>query len=202
MELTGGDWGEDVPAIVDGTYLWTRSKITYTDGTVAYAGAYCMSKAMEETMEPAMGGVREAITRQGAEMNILSDAIDAAVSRYTEDLTGVQEELAEMALRADELTLRFQNVLQNGVDQVTTQTGYTFNAEGLDIHKQGDEIHNQIDNTGMYVKRAEGDRQEVMLQANAGGVTARDVSIQNFLILGSHARLEDYDTNRTACFYI
>lgn len=51
-ELTGTDddgqeytWQTEMPALKDGLYLWSRSKVTYTDGTVEYAGQYCVTKA-------------------------------------------------------------------------------------------------------------------------------------------------------------
>ena len=63
-------------------------------------------------------------------------------------------------------------------------------------------MENTLDNTGMYVKRSD----DVMLQANADGVIATDVSVRNYLIVGNHARFEDYsdgtDNARTACFWI
>ena len=63
-------------------------------------------------------------------------------------------------------------------------------------------MHNSLDETGMYVKRSD----DVMLQANANGVIATDVSVRNYLIIGCHGRFEDYsdgtDTARTACFWI
>ena len=37
-------WGPDIPAPIDGLYIWTRKKITYTDGSVGYTDVYCMSK--------------------------------------------------------------------------------------------------------------------------------------------------------------
>lgn len=51
-ELTGTDdegkeytWQTDMPALKDGLHLWSRSRITYTDGTVEYTGQYCVTKA-------------------------------------------------------------------------------------------------------------------------------------------------------------
>ena len=39
-ELVGGQWVDNTaPAWVSGKYIWTRSKITYTDGTVQYTDA-------------------------------------------------------------------------------------------------------------------------------------------------------------------
>ena len=50
----------------------------------------------------------------------------------------------------------------------------------------------------MYVRR----NGEVVLQANNQGVRGRDVTVENYLIVGENARFEDYGGNRTACFYI
>ena len=88
------------------------------------------------------------------------------------------------------------------VDQVTTRTGYTFNADGLTIYKSGEEIKNLLDNTGMYVTRSGTE----ILTANNEGVSAINLTARQYLIVGANSRLEDYsngtDSNRTACFYI
>ena len=59
-------------------------------------------------------------------------------------------------------------------------------------------MENLLDNTGMYVRRSG----EVILQANAAGVQATDVVVRNYLVVGTHARFEDYPVGRTACFYL
>ena len=41
-----------------------------------------------------------------------------------------------------------------------------------------------------------------MLKADASGVEATDVTVNNYLVIGDHARFENYPTGRTACFYI
>ena len=76
--------------------------------------------------------------------------------------------------------------------------GYTFDDEGLHIAKSGEQMENRLDNTGMYVTRAE----ETILQANDAGVVATDVKVRNYLIVGTHARFEDYPEQRTACFWL
>lgn len=40
-ELTGGSWSTKQPTWVDGTYIWTRNKITYTDNEVSYTQPIC-----------------------------------------------------------------------------------------------------------------------------------------------------------------
>jgi hypothetical protein len=80
--------------------------------------------------------------------------------------------------------------------------GYTFGDDGLHIAKQGEQIDNLVDHTGIHVMRDD----EVMLQADHTGVNAADVKVRNYLIIGNHARFEDYtdgtDSERTACFWI
>lgn len=119
--------------------------------------------------------------------------------KSVDDLTG---DVAELKQNSGEISIAVKKILDDGVGQVTTESGYTFNADGLHIQKSGEEMENTLDNTGMYVKRSD----EVMLQANADGVIATDVSVRNYLIVGNHARFEDYsdgtDSARTACFWI
>nr|DAL33754.1 MAG TPA_asm: tail protein [Caudoviricetes sp.] len=68
-ELSGGTWGDTAPEIMDGTYLWSRTKITYSDGDVAYTGAYCVSKAMTESAKPLVTETRTAVTELSQEVD-------------------------------------------------------------------------------------------------------------------------------------
>lgn len=80
-ELSGGTWQPAAPTITDGTYLWSRTKITYSDGQTAYTGAYCISKAMTESAEPIVSETRTAVTKLTQDV----DRFKATVSEtYTE----------------------------------------------------------------------------------------------------------------------
>ena len=57
--VTGGSWQTTAPTISSGTYLWSRSKITYTSGDPEYTEAYCVSKAMAESID--VEDIRKAI---------------------------------------------------------------------------------------------------------------------------------------------
>ena len=96
------------------------------------------------------------------------------------------------------LTYIITQIPENGTGKVTTDTGYRFDKDGLWISKSGEEMENKLDHTGMYVRRSG----QLILQANNRGVEAADVTVRNYLTVGQFARLEDYQTNRTACFYI
>lgn len=116
------------------------------------------------------------------------------------DVSGVSEtvtKMAEVMMDADSVDIKITKAIE-GVDSLTTSTGYTFDENGLNIHKDGEEMHNTLDNTGMYVRR---DSIEV-LTANNDGVNAINLSARQYLIIGNNARFEDYTGGRTACFFI
>ena len=80
-ELSGGTWQATAPTITDGTYLWSRTKITYSDGQTTYTGAYCISKAMTDSAEPIVSETRTAVTKLTQDV----DSFKATVSEtYTE----------------------------------------------------------------------------------------------------------------------
>ena len=80
-ELSGGTWQPAAPTITDGKYLWSRTKITYSNGQTAYTGAYCISKAMTESAEPIVSETRTAVTKLTQDV----DSFKATVSEtYTE----------------------------------------------------------------------------------------------------------------------
>lgn len=133
-----------------------------------------------------------------ASISVNVDGINSQVEKQSGDIDDLKGKASTIQQTAKDVSIQVQNIIDNGVDKVTTVTGYTFNDDGLKITKSGQEIENLLDNTGMYVTRSG----ETILQANNTGVTATDVTVRNYLIIGTHARFEDYGENRTACFYL
>lgn len=127
-----------------------------------------------------------------------SETIMLEVSKVQKDNESIKEQLTQIQQTAEDVTIRVSKIEQDGVDKVTTSMGYKFSDDGLHIQKSGEEIENLMDHTGMYVKRGD----EIMLQANKDGVVATDVTVRNYLVIGTHARFEDYPDKRTACFFI
>lgn len=116
--------------------------------------------------------------------------------------TQIRERISTIEQSAAAIGIQVTKILNDGVDKVVTSTGYTFDAEGLKIQRAGQSIESLLNNAGLYVKRSS----EIMLKADSSGVEATDVKVNNYLIIGDHARFEDYndgaDAKRTACFYI
>ncbi len=133
-----------------------------------------------------------------AELSLDVEGISSQVSRQQADMDSVQQQLTQIRQNETAIELRVKSVEEQGAQKVTTETGFTFDENGLTISKSGTRMENLLNETGMFVKRS-GD---VILQADQEGVAATDVSVRNYLIVGDHARFEDYSGNRTACFWI
>lgn len=127
------------------------------------------------------------------------ESLEAANAEFK---TQIRNEITTIEQSADKIGIQVTNIINNGVDKVVTSSGYTFDAEGLRIQRAGQSIEALLNNAGLYVTRSS----EVMLKADSSGVEATDVKVNNYLIIGDHARFEDYndgtDAKRTACFFI
>jgi hypothetical protein len=128
------------------------------------------------------------------------EELNTTISGVSDDVTELSSKV-DMKLDADSVSIAIEKELQNGVERVSTKTGYTFDSEGLNISKSGEAIQNKLTHEGMYVKKS-GDN---ILVADKDGVQATDLHAKTYLIIGKNdgrSRFEDYDINRTACFWI
>lgn len=130
------------------------------------------------------------------------EIVEGSLAQQGDELSSVKSDVITLKADSGDLAVTIQKVIDEGASKVVTSMGYCFTDEGLRIKKPGEEIDNMLDHTGMYVFRGS----EVMLQANNLGVVATDVSVRNYLIIGNHSRLEDYndgqDSIRTALFHL
>jgi hypothetical protein len=126
------------------------------------------------------------------------DGIRGQVSTQSANADGMAQRLTRMEQSAESIYLAVEKMQTDGTTKLKTGMGYTFDDRGLQISREGQQMKNLLDNTGMYVTR----QGQTVLQANAKGVLATDVTVNNYLIVGDHARFEDYGQGRTACFYL
>lgn len=155
-------------------------------------------------------------------LKVAKDSITASVSQITENqsdlnsaLTDLQNTVTdqnnantaqfetltkkvESSMTADQVHLAISTELSNGVDKVTTSTGFTFNEAGLTISKTDSEISTNIDEDGMSIKKGT----EEVLTADNTGVNAINLTSRQYLIIGKNSRFEDYGSDRTGCFWI
>ena len=131
-------------------------------------------------------------------------ALITSAQNMTGEMDGMKEgydkltQQVEQTMTSTQIQTLISETISNGVDSVTTSTGYTLNKDGLTISKTGEEMKNVIDNTGMFVKRDN----ENILTANNEGVNAINLTARQYLTIGKNSRFEDYLGNRTACFHV
>ena len=149
-------------------------------------------------------GLHNEITEQTTSLRRDAERIEAQATEATKAIDELGNSVSELTkqvnlkVSADDFSVKVKEVTSQGIG---LESGYTFDANGLNISKVGEEMTNLLDNTGMYVTKS-GDE---ILVANKDGVAAKDLHASTYLIIGKdngRSRFEDYLTNRTACFWI
>ena len=56
-EMPPNGWYTEAPTTTEGTYLWSCSKVTYTDGTTSYTKPYCISVEVGNILDRGLEGV-------------------------------------------------------------------------------------------------------------------------------------------------
>ena len=101
-------------------------------------------------------------------------------------------------MTSEEMKIEINKAMSNGVDKVTTSTGFSFNENGLDITKSGSEMSTTVNEDGMRINK----NGQTVLTANNTGVDATNLHATTWLIIGNNSRIEDYGTDRTGVFWI
>ena len=141
-------------------------------------------------------------------LEINTESISASVSKVetnvSESIDGINGDIekltekVEATMTSDEVKLEIKSELDNGVTKVKTNTGFTFNDNGLTVEKADSEMKTQITEDGMTVFKND----EAVLVANNIGVDAVNLHATTYLIIGTNSRFEDYADSRTGCFWI
>ena len=145
-----------------------------------------------------------------ADLVIGTSEVEATVKEIissVDDISGkvisAQEKISSLELSSAEMNLQFKDITNNGVTKVTTETGFTFDREGMTVDSTDSPTKTQVTPDGMtvYKKDASGAKEEV-LEATSEGVDATNLHAKTYLIVGGRSRFENYGTDRTGCFWI
>lgn len=120
----------------------------------------------------------------------------ASIETINGELSTLSNSVAA-SITAEDVKIEIRQELANGVESVKTNTGFTFNSDGLTVSKSGSEMDTKITEDGMIVSK----NGEAVLTANNIGVDAVNLHATTYLIVGENSRFEDYG-NRTGCFWI
>jgi len=133
-----------------------------------------------------------------ARLELRVDTIRGQVQQQTKKGSVLADRMTTLEQTAENVRLRVEKVETDGAAKLKTAMGYTFDDNGLHIQRDGQQMENLLNENGMYVRRGA----QTLLQADQQGVVAYDVTVGNYLVMGEHARFEDYGAGRTACFYL
>lgn len=100
-----------------------------------------------------------------------------------------------------------EDIQVNGVSKVKTETGYTFDNDGLKIEKTNARTKSKLNEAGLEIKDATGSSEESLLFAgydkNIGEtiVKSKNMTVEKYLTIGTYSRIEDYEKG-TGVFWI
>lgn len=143
-------------------------------------------------------------------LKINTDNLNSYVEKMevviTDGLGNLNEDIVKLRTDITQTEADVKILIQQGaegINELTTETGYTFNSEGLTISKSDSEISTQITEDGMTILK---DNEEVLIADNQG-VIATDLHAKTYLIINGNSRFENYESPfdgsiRTGCFWI
>ena len=184
-----------------GTYDLYQLQLEQGSLATDYRPAPEDSRLQQEKTREQIAQLQVGADRIGTQLTQLQTTTQTAMDLTAVEVQQLKQQM-ELTMTARQVELTVKNALSQGAEKVVTGAGYSFDDRGLTIRSLRSEMENFIDHTGMQVRRAG----QPILRADAQGVTARDVQVENYLVVGDHARLEDYspptDPHRTACFWL
>ena len=135
-----------------------------------------------------------------ATVSSLQSSMDTAMQEQASDIAQLRQTVAA-SMTSEDVELRIKQALEDGASSVTTETGFTFNADGLSISRSGSEMETLVNEDGLRISRSG----EEVLRADNEGVKAEDLHATTYLIIGENSRFEDFTdggTPKTGCFWI
>lgn len=119
--LAGGSWSDTSPAYAAGMYIWTRSYITWSDGTTSTTDPVLAQalNSLGENLENTQQQVNSIYAETSAQVTQVvqnsQEIIFEALEEYarTSDLTQLQETLsAQLAVMSDNVTINVSSITQ------------------------------------------------------------------------------------------
>lgn len=143
-----------------------------------------------------------------ASIQLNTNSITASVSKMEQNnnsaFDNLNNEISTLnskvaaTMTADDVKIEIQKEVSNGAKKVITSTGYTFDDAGLTIDRDDSALKTFLNVDGMRIFK----NNEAVLTANNEGVNATNLHATTYLIIGGNSRFEDYNGNRTGCFWI
>ena len=128
-----------------------------------------------------------------------------------DDLVAISNKVETIQTSADYAINIVEDIQVNGVSKVTTETGYKFDADGLEISKTGAETKSVLNEKGLDIRDSTGSSSQSLLFAGYDTSTgetivkSKNMTVEKYLVIGKYSRIEDYEpsgTKATGIFWI
>ena len=165
-------------------------------------------KGQINDMQTEVDNAVQTVTTVQSQMSQLQLNVDGISAKVYDNQTNIDDmgvviseinQKVDAGISATDVEIMIKESLYDGVQEVTTETGYTFDKDGLTISKSDSDLSTQITENGLTINR----KNDTVLTVNDVGVEARNLHATTYLIIGLNSRFEDYNNKtRTGCFWI
>ena len=180
----------------------TRSDINITKHSITSSVSETVT-AVVENVDTRVTDVANTLEQSTKDLSDKINNVNDSLGEYAKQssLVTVTNSVQEIQTALNEQILVTQQIKEDGVEKVTTTTGFTFDQAGLTIDKSGSDTKTLVDEDGMTVYSKTGSEESILLNVDSQGVQTENLHVRTFTQIGSHTRLQDYEDG-TAIFYI
>ena len=180
----------------------TRSDINVTKHSITSSVSETVT-AVVENVDTRVTDVANTLEQSTKDLSGKINNINDSLGEYAKQSTvvTVTNSVQEIQTALNEQILVTQQIKEDGVEKVTTTTGFTFDQAGLTIDKSGSDTKTLVDEDGMTVYSKTGSEESILLNVDSQGVQTENLHVRTYTQIGSHTRLQDYEDG-TAIFYI
>ncbi len=152
---------------------------------------YVKNKSIQD-VKTEIQSVSSSIIQTAETIRFEVESVYATKSSLDDEIKSIQENYSTITQTAEEIDLAITEVKSN-ITEVTTTTGFKFNADGLEISRTDEEMATILTNDGLTIFRDKDTVEEVqMLKVDNTGVDAVNLTARKYLIIGLNSRMEDY----------
>ena len=123
-EMPPNGWYTEAPTTTEGTYLWSCSKVTYTDGTTSYTAPYCISVEVGNILNRGLEGV----------YSYMDERVESLSSTYVARSDfGTYREDIDQRITANSTKIEQQFAFASEIQANTNRVGADFAAYKTDV---------------------------------------------------------------------
>ena len=187
--------------VFNGIYA-SRSELKITQNSISTTVSETVN-AVVQNIDNRVTDVANTLEQNSKDLSNSINTLNDSLSDYAKQstLVTVTNSVEEIQTALNEQILVTQQIKEDGVEKVTTTTGFTFDKDGLTIAKTGADTKTLVDEDGMTVYSTTGSEESILLNVDSQGVQTENLHVRTYTQIGSHSRLQDYEDG-TAIFYI